>query len=79
MESLEGDKFLVEQLMISFDLASISRIVLPAEDQFDTVFRCFSFEDLGDELFSIIEINSRRIHPARSAQRRALITDAVSL
>jgi hypothetical protein len=56
----EGDKFLVERLMISFDLAATSRIVRPAEDQFDTVFLCFSFEDFGDKLFSIIEINFTR-------------------
>jgi hypothetical protein len=31
-----------------------------AEDQFDIVFLRFRFEDFGDELFSIIEINFTR-------------------
>ena len=57
---LEDDKFLVESLVIAFDLATATRIVRPTEDQFDSVFMCFIFEDLGNELFSIIEINFTR-------------------
>jgi len=60
VELLEGDEFLVESLVISFDLVSTSRVVRPAEDQFDTVFLCFSFEDFGDKLFPIIEVNFTR-------------------
>ena len=60
MEHLDGDEFLVECPMIAFDLATTTRIVWPTEDQFDSVFLCFIFEDLGNELFSIIEINFTR-------------------
>jgi hypothetical protein len=65
---------------MAFDLASTTRIVRAAEDQFDSVFLHFNFEDPGDELFSVIEINfTRGIRPGRSAQRRALTADAASL
>ena len=60
MEFLRGDEFLVERLVISFDLPAASRVIRPAEDEFDIVFLCFSFEDFGDELFPIVEINLTR-------------------
>ncbi len=60
MEVLEGDEFLEERLVIPFDLATTAWIVRSAEDQFNTVFLRFSFEDFGDELFSIIEVNFTR-------------------
>jgi hypothetical protein len=60
VEFLKGDEFLVERLVISFDLPATSRVARPAEDQFDIMFLCFSFEEFGDELFSIIEINLTR-------------------
>ena len=46
--------------MIPFDLTATTWVVWPAEDQFDTVFLHFSFEALGDELFSIIDVNFTR-------------------
>ena len=60
MEVLEGDEFLIERLVIPFDLATTAGIVRPAEDQFDTVFLCFGFKEFGDELFSIIKVNFTR-------------------
>ena len=60
MELLEGYEFQVESPMIAFDLAATSRIVRTTEDKFNSIFLCFSFEDLDDELFSIIEINFTR-------------------
>ena len=60
MKHLEGDKFLVKCLVIAFDLAATFRVVRPAENQFDPVFMCFSFEDFEDKLFSIIEIDFTR-------------------
>ena len=60
MEHLEGNEFLVESPMIAFDLATTSRIVRPTEDKFNSMFLRFSFEDFGDELFSIIEIDFTR-------------------
>jgi hypothetical protein len=57
---LETDKFLVKRLVIAFDLATTPRVVRPAEDQFDPVFLCFSFENIGYKLFSIIEIDFMR-------------------
>jgi len=59
-EFLEGNEFPVERLVIQFDLTSATRVVWPAEDQFDTVFLSFSFEHFGDELFSIIDIDLSR-------------------
>ena len=59
-ELLEGDEFLVECLVIAFDLPATSQVVRPAEDQFDTLVLCFSFKDFEDELFPIIEINLTR-------------------
>jgi hypothetical protein len=56
----EGDKFLVESLVIAFDLTATFWVVWSAEDQFDSVFLRFSFEDFGDKLFSIIEVNFTR-------------------
>jgi len=60
--------------MIAFDLATTTRIVRPTEDQFDSVFLRFSFEDLSDELFSNIEIDFTRNSsgakcPAKSNRR----------
>jgi hypothetical protein len=46
--------------VIAFDLATTAWIVWPAEDQFDTVFLRFRFEDFGDKLFSVIEVNFTR-------------------
>ena len=60
MEFLKGDEFLVERLVISFNLTATSWVVRPAGDQFYIVFLCFSFEEFGDELFPIIEINLTR-------------------
>ena len=60
MKLLEGDKFLVESLVIAFDLAATLWVVWSTKDQFDSVFLGFSFEDFGDKLFSIIEINFAR-------------------
>jgi hypothetical protein len=59
-ELLEGDEFLVESLVIALDLATTAWIIRPTEDQFDSLFLRFSFEDLGDELFTIIEVNFTR-------------------
>ena len=53
----ESYKFLVESLVITFDLAATFWVVWSAKDQFDSVFLCFSFENFGDKLFSIIDIN----------------------
>ena len=57
MELLEGYEFLIESLVIAFDLATTTRIVWPAENQVDPVFMRFSFKTLGDESFSFIDIN----------------------
>ena len=46
--------------MIAFDLTATFRVVRSAEDQLDPIFMCFSFEDFGDKLFSIIEIDFTR-------------------
>jgi hypothetical protein len=54
LELFEGDEFLIESLVIPLDLPTATRVVWSAEDQFDSVFFCFSFEDFGDKLFSII-------------------------
>jgi hypothetical protein len=43
--------------VIPFDLAVSTWVIGPAEDQFDTVFLCFSFEDFRDELFPVIDMN----------------------
>jgi len=53
VKHLEGDEFLVKCLVIAFDLAATFRVVWSAEDQFDPIFLCFSFEDFGDKLFPI--------------------------
>ena len=60
MELLEGNEYLVEGLVIAFDLATTTQIVRPTEDQFNSGFLCFIFKDLGDELFLIIEVNFKR-------------------
>ncbi len=44
VELLESDKFPVEDLMISFNLTSSMWMIGTAEDQFDTVFLSFCFE-----------------------------------
>lgn len=43
--------------MISFNLAAAARVIRFSKDEFDAVFFGFSFEQLRDELFPIIEIN----------------------
>ena len=43
--------------MISFDLAAAARVIRFTEDEFNTVFFGFSFEQRRDKLFPIIEIN----------------------
>jgi hypothetical protein len=43
--------------VIAFDLATTMLIVRPFEEQFDYGFLWFSFENLGDKLVSIIEVN----------------------
>ena len=60
--------------MIAFDLTATFRVVRSAEDQFDPVFLPLSFEDFGDKLFSIIEIDftwdsSDAECPAKSVNR----------
>jgi len=57
MEFLEDDKFPVECLVVSFDLTPATGMIGPAEDQFDTVFLSFSFEQFRDELFTIIDVD----------------------
>ena len=59
-ELFERDEFLVESLVIAFDLTTATWIVWPTEDQFDTEFLSFRFEHFGDKLFSIIEIDFTR-------------------
>jgi hypothetical protein len=43
--------------VISFNLAAAARVIRFSKDEFDAVFFGFSFEQLRDELFPIIEIN----------------------
>jgi hypothetical protein len=50
---LEDDKFLVESLVIAFDLTTATRIVWPTEDQFDSLFLSFRFERFGDKCFPL--------------------------
>ena len=70
--------------MIAFDFATATLIVWPTEDQFDTLFLCFSFEDFRDKLFSIIEVNftldsSGAKRPAKSIDRRCSIFVKIDL
>jgi hypothetical protein len=60
MKSLEGDEFPVECFVIVANLTSSAWVIGSAEDQFDTVFLRFCFEQFRDELFTIIEINFTR-------------------
>ena len=46
--------------MISFDLAAVARMIRFAEDEFNAVFFGFSFEQLRDKLFCVIEIDFPR-------------------
>jgi len=60
--------------MIAFDLTATFRVARSTEYQFYSVFLCFSFEDLGDKLFSIIKIDftwdpSRAECPTKSVNR----------
>jgi len=56
-EFLEGDEFPIESLVIPFDLTAATRVIWPAEDQFNTVFLRFRFERFSDKLFPIIDID----------------------
>lgn len=56
-EFLEDDELPVERFVISFNLATATRVVRPAEDQLDAVFFGFCFEQFRNELFPVIEIN----------------------
>jgi len=60
MKFFKDDEFPVESLVISFYLAAAARMIRFAEDEFDTVLFCFSFKQLRDELFPIIEIDFPR-------------------
>ena len=56
-EFLEGDEFPIESLVIPFDLTAATRVIWPAEDQFNTVFLSFRFERFSDKLFPIIDVD----------------------
>ena len=56
-EFLEGDEFPIESLVIPFDLTAATRVIWPAEDQFNTVFLRFRFERFSDKLFPIIDVD----------------------
>jgi hypothetical protein len=43
-EYLEGNKFPVESLVVSFYLATAARVIRPAKDEFNAMLLCFSFE-----------------------------------
>ena len=46
--------------MIAFYLASSSWVVRFAVDEFDTMFLCLGFEELGYELFAVVQIDAFR-------------------
>ena len=44
--------------MIAFYLASSTGVVRLAVGEFDAVLLCFSFEELGYELFAVIQVDA---------------------
>ncbi len=60
LELFKGDELSVECFVIALDFATSSRIVRFAEDEFDSEAFRFGFEQFGDELFAIVEIDFTR-------------------
>ena len=57
MKFLKGDEFPIECLVISFNFAAAARVIRFSKDEFDAVFFSFSFKQLRDKLFRVVEIN----------------------